>query len=501
VHVGVLAQVDGGEVEAEHPDGAPQRAQAPAGERRRAVRHEGAVDHVEVGEERVRRLVGRRLPDRVAGHLAVAEGLGGRGEAGVEARDGAPVGLVLPVRGAVGRALGELLRLVGDADDAPVEGELAAEPVQLVEVVREGPLALELQGLREHVGGHEGVAVAVAADPAAHAQEGRQLGAVPGGVAGGELVLEGGVEARQLGQEGVVVIREAVHDLVDHLEAGAAQDAGLPEGQDGAAQAFLVDALLLGRQADAVALGEELGDLHLAVDGGAAAHLGRVRGQDRADQGRAEEAQEVGPRQPGGAAVGERRRHGAGARRRAGARMGAGAAHAVLVLGDVGEVREVAEGADDLGRAAAGERVQRRLELGAGGLVLVAVEADRGLADALDDVVHDLALLEPHRVAEEPPEQPDVVAQRQVLVGSVERGHGQGPGCGARPRAHAAPHSRSVRRGRRIPCTYLLSRAPAPLSRTLSPPPFPDGAKRRPLSRERGEGSEKGGEGPGQQVT
>ena len=85
---------------------------------------------------------------------------------------------------------------------------------------------------RSTLGGDEGVAVAVAADPAAHAQEGRQLGAVPGRVAVGELVLEGGVEARQLAQEGVVVIREAVRHLVDHLEPGAAQDAGLPEGQD-----------------------------------------------------------------------------------------------------------------------------------------------------------------------------------------------------------------------------------------------------------------------------
>ena len=55
--------------------------------------------------------------------------------------------------------------------------------------------------------------------------------------------------------------------------------------------------------------------------------------------------------------------------------------------------------------------------------VLVAVEADRGLADALDDVEDRLALLVAHRVAEDAAEQADVVAERKVLVGDVELVH------------------------------------------------------------------------------
>ena len=68
---------------------------------------------------------------------------------------------------------------------------------------------------------------------------------------------------------------------------------------------------------------------------------------------------------------------------------------------------------------AARQAVQRGLELAPRRLVLVAVEADRGLADALDDLEDRLALLLAHRVAEDAPEQADVVAQRQVLVGDV----------------------------------------------------------------------------------
>ena len=101
--------------------------------------------------------------------------------------------------------------------------------------------------------------------------------------------------------------------------------------------------------------------------------------------------------------------------------MRPGAADVMLVLGDVGEVREVAEGADDLDGLAARQAVQRRFELAPRRVVLVAVEADRRLADALDDVEDRLAFLLADRVAEDPAEQADVVAQRKVLVGNFDR--------------------------------------------------------------------------------
>jgi hypothetical protein len=55
------------------------------------------------------------------------------------------------------------------------------------------------------------------------------------------------------------------------------------------------------------------------------------------------------------------------------------------------------------------------------------VEAHRGLAYALDDGEHRLALLLAHGIAEDAAEQADVIAQWQVLVGDVavvENGHG-----------------------------------------------------------------------------
>ena len=50
------------------------------------------------------------------------------------------------------------------------------------------------------------------------------------------------------------------------------------------------------------------------------------------------------------------------------------------------------------------------------GAVLVAMEPDRGLPDALDQVEHVGALLVAHGVAEDASEQPDVVPETGVLL-------------------------------------------------------------------------------------
>ena len=96
--------------------------------------------------------------------------------------------------------------------------------------------------------------------------------------------------------------------------------------------------------------------------------------------------------------------------------MRAVAADVMLVFGDVGEMREIAEGAHDRERLVGVEAVEDRLELAPRAGLVVAVEADRGLADALDERVGLLALLLAHGVAEDAAEQADVVAQRHVLV-------------------------------------------------------------------------------------
>jgi len=93
----------------------------------------------------------------------------------------------------------------------------------------------------------------------------------------------------------------------------------------------------------------------------------------------------------------------------------------MLVLGDVGEMREIAEGADDADGLVVRQAADDGLELLARGLVRVAVEAQRGLADALDEGEGLIAFLGVHRLAEDTAEEPYVVAQRRVLVGRRNR--------------------------------------------------------------------------------
>src|SRR5215211_7609594 len=117
--------------------------------------------------------------------------------------------------------------------------------MEFLQIEAERVLALQQQSLSQRVGRHEGVAIAVAADPAPHAQEGGNFHRSPGGIHGCELIFQGGINPRQLLEEGVVVIGEAVHDLVNHLEPVTPQDARLPESENGAAKSLLAGYFLL----------------------------------------------------------------------------------------------------------------------------------------------------------------------------------------------------------------------------------------------------------------
>ena len=205
----------------------------------------------------------------------------------------------------------------------------------------------------------------------------------------------------------------------------------------GAPEPLLVERQLRLVAGRAFALVEQFRDLELAGQRALAPHFGRMGGQHRAHQRAIEE---VGERARLDAhlaralkGVSERAR----TRRGASDRMRAVAADVVLVFGDVGEVREIAVGAHDRERLVGAEAVERRLKLAPRGDLVVAMEADRGPADVLDQLEDLFAFLLAHGVAEDSAEQADVVAQRDVLVGLVRRGKGKAldPG-GAGHRAH-----------------------------------------------------------------
>ena len=117
----------------------------------------------------------------------------------------------------------------------------------------------------------------------------------------------------------------------------------------------------------------------------------------------------------------------------------------VKVLGEIGEMREIAVRPHHDHRLVGGEAVERALEFVAGRGVVVAVERDRAAADALDDLEGLSALLVPHGVAEQAPEQADVLLERQVLVIGFVLARLLLGGIAARPRRR---DSRSIIRGK-----------------------------------------------------
>ncbi|OIQ71738.1 hypothetical protein GALL_466410 [mine drainage metagenome] len=274
---------------------------------------------------------------------------------------------------------------------------------------------LQLQRVGQRLGGHVGVAVAVAADPVAHAEERRQPPAAAVGAR--EQLIEFGfqlkVKPRHFAEEGAVVVRKRVLDFVGHSQLGEAQQPRLPQLGDARAQLGF-DLAQPPRRLRLVAFGEQSRDHAFGVEQALALHFGRVRGQHRRDQRVGEYRVELTGVVSGVAQLVQRGAHAARLRAVAGELVGAAPAQHVAVLGDVGQDREIAEGADHADRVVARELLQRAVEVAAQLGFAVAVVADRELADALDGVEHRFALLLADHVAEQPAEQPDVVEQRGV---------------------------------------------------------------------------------------
>jgi len=246
--------------------------------------------------------------------------------------------------------------------------------VHLREVVAKRHLALALQRQAQRVGTDVGVAVAIAAHPVPHAQEGRHRATV-------QRQLEFAVEHRDLREEGDRIPAQRVFDLVGHRQPGGAQHARLPQLGDAGADGLLVGPPL-GAAVQPVARGDEAGDRALGVEDALALHLGRMRGQHRADVGL---LQRLGDRLGVVAGLAQLLQ---AARQRpllavAQALVVQAAAHVVAVLGEVGQVREVAEGADHAHRLVARQALQQAVEFAPGLVVALEAVGHRQLAHAL----------------------------------------------------------------------------------------------------------------------
>ncbi len=274
-------------MEAEDGHGAAQVPQAAPGQAAAPVGPQGAVEDVQVRLQLGGRGVGRhdlcRLRRSRRQQLA-ASGFQARGDEGL----GQPVGLVGPLGGAARGLRRQVQHLLGGLRHLEAEGELGAEALQLPQQEVEDGLGLHPQRALQHLGGDEGVAVPIPADPAAQLQEGRQLRVAPGGIPG-QPVLQIRVEGRDFAQEGALEVGEGAGHLVRDRGPVGAQHPGLPEQQHLPLQVLAAQGGLPGRGGGAVALLQQVGDLHLRVQDALALHLGGVGREHRAHLGALEE--------------------------------------------------------------------------------------------------------------------------------------------------------------------------------------------------------------------
>ena len=174
-----------------------------------------------------------------------------------------------------------------------------------------------------------------------------------------------------------------------------------------------------------------------------------MRGEHGAHQDRIEQGLQLCPRHARRAQSHQRVLDRARERRRRALALRPHATDAVLVLGDIGQVRKVAERAHHLDRALVREAVEGGLKLAARRGIAFPAKRDRYLADALDGREHGLALLLADGVAEHPSDQPDIVSQRPLSIRKLPVIHWSAPFSRSRMRSsHAGWLARSAPDGR-----------------------------------------------------
>jgi hypothetical protein len=259
------------------------------------------------------------------------------------------------------------------------------------------------------VGGYMRMSVAIAADPAAQRQERRDRLSKVG------RTLELTVESRDLAQEGRSPVGERVLDLVVDGQLRGPQHARLPQRRDGRAQLLVQFRVPLGRRGGARF--DQRRDRSLGIEDALAPHLGRMRGQHRHQAGIREERGE--PAAAGAARV--QRRYCVRQRSRPVGPVGRLSPHQMSVLGDVGQMREITERANDRDGVVARQPAQQGVEALRRCRILVAPKAQRGLAYFLDRLVQRVALVRAQHLAEQLAQQADVVPQRLIDAGDAHR--------------------------------------------------------------------------------
>ena len=183
----------------------------------------------EIGEQFRRRRIGRkRRLRRERRHHSGQRG-SGRGQPCIDADQGLTIRLVLAVRIGVVRRRRQRQQFPRWRDQSRRQRQLGTEAMDLVQIVRKCNRRLRADRARERFADNIRIAVAIAADPRAHAQERRQPNVTRKCEVPVQHVLQRRIELRNLLEKRVAVEGEAILDLVGHLQLRQAQHRGLPQ--------------------------------------------------------------------------------------------------------------------------------------------------------------------------------------------------------------------------------------------------------------------------------
>ncbi|MNI55869.1 hypothetical protein D3C73_1108440 [compost metagenome] len=229
-------------------------------------------------------------------------------------------------------------------------------------------------------------------------------------------------------------VDHGVDFVLHHQGRGAGQPRG-PQDDDLAAQRFLQGFGVAGH-AVAVAAVQQVADRRRAVQHALAAHLGRMGGQHRRNQGL---GQQVAHGVQTDARPGQTLEHALGrVGPLAGLGLRLGAALACSVLGDIGQQGEGGETVRQTDGLIQRQLAQQTLQLRGVVRRRVAVIGDRRLAHRFDAVVESLSALVADHLAQQGAQKPDLRAEAVVRkFGSL------GHGCLSAGRPEAEPYQRN----------------------------------------------------------
>ena len=288
--------------------------------------------------------------------------------------------------------------------------QFGAERMQLFQIETQHAARLQPQRAAHHISRDERIAVAVAADPASHLQE-RRESRPRAAVALVEPVFQRAMQPRHLAQEGVVVERQdrsatssSTVSLVRRSRLVCHSVSTARRNCSSLASTSSAVSWTRSRRSSRSAISISRSIVLLRrTSVGCAVSTGLTNALPKNCRKSADA--DAGGLRACASVCGQCSARGAPPA----AVVRAHLADVVLVFGDIGEMREIAEGADDAHGLGDRHAVEDRFELAPRRPVVVAMEPDRGLPDALDQVEHVGAFLVAHGIAEDTSEQPDVV--------------------------------------------------------------------------------------------